>query len=187
VSYWDDRYVKTLLNGSTGMMRADGNDNADLGIFECIKYMTDGKDYDSILDYGCGLGNKVEFLESLGALRIYGYDISDVAINQASIRYPSHRFANTLEFFPDVDMAYCHFVLQHIMDDSDLVKVLSDLRLRACEMIVIDNISDKPDLGYIRFRSDDRHEDLFRVTGWEDVANAVTKIGDETVKIWLLR
>lgn len=186
MNYWDKRYKDTLTNGATGMMKAKGNDLADESIFNIIKYMIEGTDYKSALDFGCGLGNKIPLLESIGIKKIYGYDISSVALKQAEKRYPKYGFSDNLNAIENVDLIYCHFVLQHIMDDVDLFEVLNRLRLIGKELIVVDNISDKLRLPYMVFRSESRHDNFFEVSGWQEKASAITKIGDEYVKIWRL-
>lgn len=187
MNYWDNRYNQTLQNGSTGMMKANGNDSADNDIFSVIKLMLDGKTYESAFDFGCGLGNKIPFLESIGCKRIYGFDVSNVALDVARKRYPMYGFVEDPTFIEGVDLIYAHFVFQHVMDDCDLFSTISLLRVIGKEMIVIDNVSDKPDLSYMRFRSESKHEDIFSVTGWEECSSAIIKIGDEYAKIWRLR
>ena len=74
---------------------------------------------ESVMDFGCGTGNSVEFLlRELHAKNVVGIDLSEQSLIQARMRYSSSntRFATSENYCPseEIDLAYCNGVFHHI-------------------------------------------------------------------------
>lgn len=177
MSYWDDRYMKTKP--------ASWQENGII-IFKEVTPMLVRGNYKKMLDFGCGDGGSFEFLNEIGEGYI-GFDTSKVAIQQAKEKYPLGLFINVPAKGRNFDLIYCGFVLQHILDDDELLERLKEFRVmlgRGGELLVIDNISRKDNLGYMIFRSEVEHETLFEMACFEVAESKIVKIDNEDVKIW---
>jgi len=93
--------------------------------------------FNSILDFGCGVGRNYKFLQSISK-SYFGIDISDemlkkhegkvVLYDGKDLPFPENHF----------DLIFCFWVLQHIIDDKDLIKTISEFyRCLANDGIVI--------------------------------------------------
>lgn len=147
-----------------------------------------------VLDFGCGLGNKIPFIRGYTNFDSYvGYDISRVAIDEAMKRYSANdgiRFVNNLDSGFHVDLIIASLVLQHIMDDEEFEYAVNFLG-RSLEdggtIIVIDNVTEnKKDLGYIKFRSLDRHLQCFEKARLNVIKKKIINVGEEQVCFFLL-
>ena len=168
-------------------MRWDGVTDLDNKIFDIIMAI-DERVYDSCLDFGCGTGNKADFIHDYFGVHDYkGYDISKLATDEAKIK--GLEIVNGLEDIKSVDMIWCYLSLQHIMDDGEFIDTICKFREKLNSggvLYVIDNVSAKSDLSYIRFRLAEEHEKVYTACGFEESASAMITAGDEIVKIWRL-
>ncbi len=76
---------------------------------------------DSILDYGCALGDSVPHLRGANKYAAIGlYDISQVGLTKALLnhrQYDVHKYKKTKKY----DFVYCSNVIEHIVDTEDLI------------------------------------------------------------------
>jgi len=79
---------------------------------------------DSILDYGCALGEATSILNTINH-NVTGYDFSDEAINLANINFPHLVFKNELNFLDKYDVIYCSNVLEHFEDPHTKLEEIS--------------------------------------------------------------
>ncbi len=73
----------------------------------------------SVLDFGCGTGSSTPFLlDSLGATKVIGVDVSPTSLQVARKAYDPAKsaFATLVDYNPkgEMDMAFCNGVFHHI-------------------------------------------------------------------------
>ncbi|AUN98308.1 hypothetical protein C0V70_09365 [Bacteriovorax stolpii] len=102
-----------------------------------------------ILDAGCGNGNVIEKLLSLGMKSIHGVDFSEERIKQAQARFNSqkevHLFKRSLEntdFASNTyDIIICRYIYEHIPNPVNIIKELNRI-LKPGGLIYIINFDD---------------------------------------------
>jgi len=109
-------------------------------VFEVIKDLELPENGEA-LDFGCGNGVFTDVLRAaLPQWKIYGSDISEVAIGNAIKRFPECAFfVKGDEQFKDkkFDFIFSHHVLEHVFDIEDIGKQLSALAKDHAQMLHI--------------------------------------------------
>lgn len=106
-----------------------------------------------ILDYGCGVGFLLEGLDKIGCKNVYGYDISEWAIQQASnsgckiLKSPEGTF----------DLAIFLDVLEH-MTDEEIVDLFKKIKVETIIVRIPCSIESMPNIFYLEVsRRDETH------------------------------
>jgi len=119
------------------------------------------------LDYGCGSGDFANLLSKYSD-NVLAVDIADEIINVAKSNYKN---INNIEFTlidkisiqnNRYDVINLITVLQHILDDNDLTKLLNDFNMALTKegiLIIIDSFGDNERSDYLKFRN--YHEFLY--------------------------
>jgi len=119
--FYDDRYVK-------GYMEKWPVDKKKR-VYEVIKSLN-LPDKGEALDFGCGNGVFTKVLkQALPNWEVYGCDISEVAIKNASIKNPEYIFfVNDDAVLKDkkFDFIFSHHVLEHILDIENTISQFVD-------------------------------------------------------------
>ncbi len=102
-----------------------------------IKSLIEDIRFDSVLDFGCGIGQTSKILFS--QKEYLGVDFSKRQIEIARIRYPLKKFllvdASQSNWTPpDVDLLFTHTVLEHI--PSPEFEQITDRLLKCCKMAI---------------------------------------------------
>lgn len=91
-------------------------------------YLNKRKDLKHIVDYGCGLGEGIDYLSKKMGGKFSGVDFSDIAIKKARKLYPHHTFEiiNLNEEFEPIlaDMSIIVQTLEHINYPLKVIKKL---------------------------------------------------------------
>lgn len=89
------------------------------------------RSFDSVLDFGCGVGRNLPYFKSV-AKKVYAYDLPNVVDRCLQMR--DHDFVNGVNFIKDldeitekIDIIFCFFSLQHFTSARDLVSTLNKL------------------------------------------------------------
>lgn len=109
-------------------------------IIEVIKSL-DLSEYGEALDFGCGNGVLTDVIkDALPWWDVYGCDISDIAIQNASKRFPMCRFfTNNDQKYADnkFDFIFSHHVLEHVFDVKDIVNQIHERAKKNSSMLHI--------------------------------------------------
>ena len=116
--YYNEKYAQDYMGDCYGVWSHTGAQL--LRVSETLDQV--GIVPDRILDYGCGQGAWIDILSArFPKSRIYGLDISDVAIERAKSRFPIYEFRTfdgEMADFPDehFDLIFSYHVLEHVVD-----------------------------------------------------------------------
>ncbi len=107
-----------------------------------------GKDYRSVLDFGCGYGELSQVFHQSG-FEVTGMDMDDERINEAKIKYPDVNFMSfcyqdSLPFPSDsFDIIFSSSVLQYIDHEIFFTECKRILKKGGC-IIFIENLKNNP-------------------------------------------
>ena len=106
-----------------------------------------------ILDYGCSLGFLINGFEKIGVSKIYGYDISEWAVEQA--KKNQCKIISTLE--GTFDLGIFLDVLEH-MEDSEIIKVFSKIHFNYVLVRIPCSVEENPTKFHLEIsRADKTH------------------------------
>ena len=84
----------------------------------------------TVLDFGCATGDSVPVLRTMfGSARILLHDLSDVGVANALKKYQDFTPAKW-DQQSKVDFVYCSNVIEHVLEPTDFVRVLTDISER---------------------------------------------------------
>lgn len=181
-AYWHDRAIIEgpyyVGPGGRPPLFAEERERIRALIRVCLK----GREYHSLLDFGCGSGRFTALL-SKWTDRYLGVDISRPGIIQARARQPDHNFTHLsgdeiLIADDSVDLVVAILVFQHIVDDSDWEMWTKELRRVLSpggHMLVVDA---KPD-------ADKDWHDHMRPRHPKEIAEAFGFRAPDTGVIWM--
>lgn len=206
--YWEERYKKNGHAKTVGDSRWNAeqyqqqNDEIKLNIKQAMAEELFSGEFagKNVADYGCGSSRFTEFIiENFLPAIYYGYDIVDEVIeyDQMIERAKPHHHCQVL-FRPidvmvvetDFSMIFCAFVLQHIVEDSDLLFTLKNWRVMLEHdgmALVITNVFKAKSNEYIHFRSVQEYEAAFDAIGFKHELKWVKKIGGEDHACFILK
>jgi len=137
--YWDNQYK---YENEKGLDQRTDKDRWDI----MSKHIKDG---DTILDYGCGLGEFLLYIDKKKPLSpLYGIDISPYALKVAEERLPRIRTTTSIEGLPHdlkknyFDVISCQHVIEHFDNPEKLISVLSELLTKDGKLILVVPIND---------------------------------------------
>lgn len=98
-----------------------------------------------ILDAGCGNGNVIEKLDSLGKFNIHGVDLSSDRVSQAKARFSAnsnvHIFNRSLDNTQLKDSEYdaiiCRYIFEHVLNHKDILTELYRILKPGCSINII--------------------------------------------------
>lgn len=106
-----------------------------------------------ILDYGCSLGFLINGFEKIGVSKVYGYDISEWAVEQA--KKDQCKIISTLE--GTFDLGIFLDVLEH-MEDSEITKVFSKINFNYVLVRIPCSVEENPTEFHLEVsRADNTH------------------------------
>ncbi len=102
----DEYYTDKIIEHGTTSKGVDwnGRDSQFLRFQQLSKVFSTKKDF-SVLDYGCGFGAFIDFLNEndFENIEYFGFDISSEMLKQARFNYSNKTFINNLETLNEVD------------------------------------------------------------------------------------
>lgn len=116
--YWDYRLMLNWSNAGGGAQTKEFAES----FVENVDLLN--MDFDSILDFGCALGDSsLVFRELNNSLEIYLWDLSNVGLSRALQR--NHN-CGVMRWTPGkkVDLVYCSNVIEHVLDTKALLDEL---------------------------------------------------------------
>ena len=121
----------------------------------------------TVLDYGCSLGFLIDGFEKIGIDKVYGYDISTWAIEQA--KKSQCKILSTLE--GNFNLGIFLDVLEH-MTDEDIHEVFSKIKFNAVLVRIPCAVEENPTEFYLEVsRADTTHIKCKTADQWIDFFN----------------
>jgi len=135
---------------------------------------------DSVLDFGCGIGRRNQFLKQSYS-KYYGVDIVKSAINSARRSYHGDNFeliTNNNIPFKNIkfDLIWTNVALQHIVDEELLIHYINqfkDLLSEEGHVLIVENTSEAKNNNYISFRKPIEYINLFYNCGFEPLRDSI--------------
>lgn len=136
---------------------------------------------DSVLDIGCGEGTKLDYACHLfpNIRRVYGFDISPVALQRAQKILPQGQFvAGDIETQPppfSADLVMCLEVLEHLPND---VQALQNIRMATQKYLLVSTLQGRMrdferDIGHVRNYQEGELEHKITSCGFRIIAKKI--------------
>lgn len=189
IIFWNDRYNKLKSEGHVGMMNwHDPIKEEDMIIKNLVEPLIEKGNI--LLDFGCGVGDRIGTLKDIFDFSKYiGYDISEIALDESKKIFPEYSFYlyKDTTILKKADYCYMHGVLQHLLTDEALDKILTKLHKAISKKIfIIDNISNMPNKSYIFYRSIEEHTKIFERNNFKSNFLGSFNVSNEKVGIFEL-
>ena len=173
MDYWESRYKSLIENGISGNMRVCGISESDERLYAIIhdiftKYKSKTQ---KLVDFGCGIGRLSMAIKlATNADEYIGIDTSKTAIEfaQNECIYSYSVYDGSIPF---CDTLSCLFTVQHIMDDDQIVGYFKQFKaaINGGMVLIVNNVSEREDNEYMKFRTIERLEELAREGGLETI------------------
>jgi len=151
--YWDYRW-RDYRDG--GVVRIDP------GGFEALASVV--KDGDTVMDFGCGIGWFLEYLSHVRpACKLYGCDISHVAMVETLKLAPACAWSNDASIYPDgfFDVMFCIHTIEHFENTTKTLEMLKRITKPNGVVVVVIPYLDQPWVEHYKIWGRAEIEELF--------------------------